>query len=114
MKTPIISARRESPRIPLKRSVEAQIQALIQLKADVYLKMSYLSKAEICQAFLITCHSIEGEVERLLKRYGPQATICVLPEGRRPIPYGGRSPSCLNQEALPSGPSRWELNRLGE
>ncbi|GFP29025.1 hypothetical protein HKBW3S33_02441, partial [Candidatus Hakubella thermalkaliphila] len=53
----------------------------------VYLKTSYLSDEEIRQALLLPCHSIEEEVERLLKRYGPQASICVLPEGPQTIPY---------------------------
>lgn len=42
---------------------------------------------EICQALLLPCHSIEEEVERLWKSYGPQASICVLPEGPQTIPY---------------------------
>lgn len=66
---------------------EAQIQALIQLKADVYLKTDYLSDEEIHDALLLPCHSIEREVARLLEVYGSQASICVLPEGPQTIPY---------------------------
>jgi len=66
---------------------EAQVQALVQLKADVYVKTSYLSDEEIRGALLRPCHSIEETLAQLLERYGPEATICVLPEGPQTIPY---------------------------
>lgn len=66
---------------------EAQAQALIQLKADVYVKASYLSDEEIRGALLLPCHSIEETLAQLLEKYGPEATICVLPEGPQTIPY---------------------------
>lgn len=66
---------------------EAQIQALIQLKADVYVKSSYLTDKQIEEALLKPCHSIEETLEKLLTRYGPRARVCVLPEGPQTIPY---------------------------
>jgi len=66
---------------------EAQVQALVQLKADVYVKSAYLTDEQIRDALLLPCHSIEETLERLLKKYGPQARICVLPEGPQTIPY---------------------------
>jgi nickel-dependent lactate racemase len=66
---------------------EAQVQAQIQLKADVYVKNSYLSDEQIREALLLPCHSIEETLAQLLKRYGPDATICVLPEGPQTVPY---------------------------
>jgi nickel-dependent lactate racemase len=66
---------------------EAQVQAQIQLKADVYVKSSYLSDEQIREALLLPCHSIEETLAQLLKRYGPDATICVLPEGPQTAPY---------------------------
>jgi nickel-dependent lactate racemase len=66
---------------------EAQVQAQIQLKADVYVKSSYLSDEQIREALLLPCHSIEETLAQLLKRYGPDATICVLPEGPQTVPY---------------------------
>jgi nickel-dependent lactate racemase len=66
---------------------EAQVQAQIQLKADVYVKTSYLSDEQIREALLLPCHSIEGTLAQLLERYGPDATICVLPEGPQTVPY---------------------------
>jgi nickel-dependent lactate racemase len=76
-----------TPGFAMQDQWEAQIQALIQLKADVYLKTSYLSDEEVCQALLLPCHSLEETVGRLLEKYGPQASICVLPEGPQTIPY---------------------------
>ncbi|MDW8102088.1 MAG: nickel-dependent lactate racemase [Anaerolineae bacterium] len=66
---------------------EAQIQALIQLKADVYVKSSYLTDRQIEEALLKPCRSIEETLEELLARYGPEARVCILPEGPQTIPY---------------------------
>ncbi len=66
---------------------EAQIQALVQLKADVYVKSSYLDAPALRQALLEPCAAIEETLATLLDRYGPEATICVLPEGPMTIPY---------------------------
>lgn len=65
---------------------EAQVQAQIQLEAEVYLRTDNLTPAEIESALLRPCPRIEETVEKLLARYGPQATICVLPEGPQTIP----------------------------
>lgn len=66
---------------------EAQVQALVQLKADVYVKSTYLTDEQIRDALLRPCHSIKGTLEQLCRRYGPEARICVLPEGPQTIPY---------------------------
>lgn len=60
---------------------QAQIQALVSLKADVYFYSRNLSEDEIERALLKPCHSIEATVNELLSRYGRKASICVLPEG---------------------------------
>ncbi len=65
---------------------EAQIQALIQQRADVYLYSDGLSHEQIRQALLIPCRSIEETLAELLARYGPQASVCVLPEGPQTVP----------------------------
>lgn len=65
---------------------EAQLQAQIQSRAEVYVKSDYLSDEEIRAALLLPCHNIEETVEELLGRYGPEARICVLPEGPQTIP----------------------------
>jgi len=74
------------PEFSVRDQWEAQIQALIQLKADVHLKSSYLTEEEVRKALLTPCISVEETVARLLERYGPEATICVLPEGPQTIP----------------------------
>ena len=66
---------------------QAQIHALICLKADVYLHTDNLTDEQVESAFLRPCHSIEETVTRLLAKVGDDATICVLPEGPQTIPY---------------------------
>jgi len=66
---------------------EAQIQAQIQLRADVYVRSDYLTPQQIMSALLKPSPCIEKTMEELLGRYGPQAMICVLPEGPQTIPY---------------------------
>jgi nickel-dependent lactate racemase len=66
---------------------QAQIQAQIQLKADVYVYSEYLTETQIREALLQPCRNIEQTLDRLLVNYGPGASICVLPEGPQTIPY---------------------------
>ena len=66
---------------------QAQIHALVCQQADVYFHSDNLSEAQIRGARLNPCPSIEETVAQLLKKYGPQATICVLPEGPQTVPY---------------------------
>jgi len=73
----------------------AQVQALAQLKADIYVKSTYLTDEQIRSALLKPCHRIEDTLERLLVVYGQSARIAVLPEGPQTIPYvsfSGRAP----------------------
>jgi lactate racemase len=66
---------------------QAQVQALIQLKADVYVYSDGLTDDKIRSAMFLPCRSIETTLEELLAKYGPQAKICILPEGPQTIPY---------------------------
>ena len=65
---------------------EASMQALIQLRAQVFLKSGYLSDEEVGRALLTPCHSIESTLAELTDRYGPDTSICVLPQGPQTIP----------------------------
>lgn len=65
---------------------EAQIQAMIQLWADVYLYSS-LSEDEVKKTHITPIPSIEACVAELQHKYGPNALIAVLPEGPQTIPY---------------------------
>ncbi|MCD4686870.1 MAG: nickel-dependent lactate racemase [Anaerolineae bacterium] len=66
---------------------QAQIQALISENADVYVYSDHLTDAQITEALLHPCTDIAALVDDLLHKYGPDATICVLPEGPQTIPY---------------------------
>ena len=59
---------------------QAQIQAQIQLKANVYVHSNHLTASQIRGAMLEPCENIEKTIQQLLARYGQNATICVLPE----------------------------------
>ena len=62
---------------------QAQIQAQIQLKADVYLKSGYLTAQQVAETHLTPVDSVEDAIAAC----APDARICVLPEGPQTIPY---------------------------
>ena len=64
---------------------EAQIQALIQQKAAVYLYSDGLPDEDIRQAWLQPCRDVAATVRELRVRYGPR--VGVLPEGPQTVPY---------------------------
>ena len=66
---------------------QAQIQAQIQLHARVHLFTDHLTSDQIRQAMLHPVRSIEDTVAQFVRDIGPQARICVLPEGPQTIPY---------------------------
>ena len=76
---------------PVADQWSAQVQALAQLKADIYVKSTCLNEEQIRSALLKPCQSIEDTVEKLLNEYGRRARIAVLPEGPQTIPYVCRS-----------------------
>jgi lactate racemase len=65
---------------------QAQIQALIQRRADV-LVCSSLPDEVIRAAHLTPCRDIAAAVTERLNRLGPQATVAALPQGPLTIPY---------------------------
>ncbi len=66
---------------------QAQIQAQIQLGADLYVKADGLSDEQLERAHVKPVADIEALISRELDRLGPSARICVLPEGPQTIPY---------------------------
>lgn len=66
---------------------QAQIQAQVQLKADVYVYADGLTDAQITDALFRPCRNLADTLAHLLAEYGPDATICILPEGPQTIPY---------------------------
>ncbi len=66
---------------------QAHIQALIQSRADVFVRSDGLTDDQIRAALLKPCRRIEETIVELLGRYGRGASICVMPEGPQTIPY---------------------------
>jgi len=66
---------------------QAQVQALVQQKAAVYVRSDGLSEDEIRSALLLPSLCIEDTIADLLGQYGRGASICVMPEGPQTIPY---------------------------
>ena len=66
---------------------QVQIQALIQLRAEVYVYSDGLTDAQIEQALFKPCRNLEQTVADLQARYGPDARICAIPEGPQTVAY---------------------------
>jgi lactate racemase len=66
---------------------QAQIQARIQQKADVYVYSDYLSDQQIRDALLIPCRDIAATIADLGTKYGLNARIGVLPDGPQTVAY---------------------------
>ena len=66
---------------------QVQIQAKIQLHADVYVHSAGLTDAQIQRALLRPCPDIAKTVTGIEAKLGRPATICVLPEGPQTIAY---------------------------
>jgi nickel-dependent lactate racemase len=66
---------------------QVQIQAQLQMKARVLVKSSGLSADEIRAAHFEPIDDVSAAVARALEEAGPQATLCVLPQGPQTIPY---------------------------
>ena len=79
----------ESPDYKKHDQWQVQIQALIQLDNDVYIKSDSLSDKQITEAHLIPINDVSSTVAELLKEKHLNGTVCVLPEGPQTIPYLG-------------------------
>ncbi len=66
---------------------QAQIQAQIQSRADVYVYSHRLTHEQIIGALFKPVDRIETTLAQLAAHFGPQARIAVLPEGPQTIPY---------------------------
>ncbi|GIK39485.1 MAG: hypothetical protein BroJett011_33180 [Chloroflexota bacterium] len=74
---------------------QVQIQALIQLRAEVYVYSDGLSDSQITGALFTPCRSIEQTVACLQEKYGPQARLCAIPDGPQTIAYVRTSASIM-------------------
>lgn len=67
---------------------EAQLQVGIQKRADVHVHSGPgLPPEEIRGMLLEPCPSIEDTLAQLMAKHGPEARLCVLPEGPQTIPF---------------------------
>ena len=72
---------------------QIQIQALIQLKAEVHVYSDGLSDEQIRRALFTPCNDIADTVNRLVEEIDPGAApgqvcrICAMPEGPQTIAY---------------------------
>ena len=64
-----------------------QIQAQIQLHAEVFVYSDGLTDEQIKGALFTPCRDIEGTVVQLQEKFGLGTRICVMPEGPQTIPY---------------------------
>jgi nickel-dependent lactate racemase len=69
---------------------QVQIQAKVQDYARVVMHTSYLSDDALATAHLTQTDDIARTVREALAEAGPDARVCVLPEGPQTIPYLGR------------------------
>ncbi len=65
---------------------QAQIQALVQRKAEVRVHSS-LPDSVVRAAHLTPCSDISASVQQRLEKLGPSARVAVLPQGPLTIPY---------------------------
>jgi nickel-dependent lactate racemase len=70
---------------------QVQVQALIQMKAKVFVKSDCLSDRQIRAAHFEPIHDVAAAVDQALRSAGPNATLCVLPQGPQTIPYLSQS-----------------------
>lgn len=68
---------------------EAQKLAMIQMEADCYL-YSLLDEKTVNDCMIQHVRNIEQTLEQLMDKYGPDATIAILPLGPLVIPYVGK------------------------
>jgi nickel-dependent lactate racemase len=83
----VLLERIQAPGFLMQDQWQAQIQAQIQLKAEVYVHSSNLSDEQIRRALLQPAPDLVNTLHSLVETYGPHARLCVLPEGPQTIPY---------------------------
>jgi nickel-dependent lactate racemase len=66
---------------------EALLQAGIQQQAEVHVYAGGLTPDETRGMLFEPCTDVQATLRALLQKHGPQARLCVLPEGPQTIPY---------------------------
>lgn len=65
---------------------QVQVQAIVQIKADCYV-YSTLDDETVAKAQYIPIHDVEETLAELMKKFGPNARVAVMPYGPLTIPY---------------------------
>ena len=71
---------------------EVQVQAQIQQHANVFLKADGLSDEDVRAAHLTPIDDVGAATHEQLRHAGPDAQLCILPEGPQTIPYLAMNP----------------------
>ena len=66
---------------------QVQIQAQIQIKAKVMVKTAGLTPDAVRAAHFEPIDDVAAAVSDAMRTAGPEATLCVLPQGPQTIPY---------------------------
>lgn len=66
---------------------QVQIQAMIQLRAEVQVYSQGLTEAQIRGALFTPCLDIEQAVSDLQRKYGPDMRLCAIPDGPQTVAY---------------------------
>jgi nickel-dependent lactate racemase len=66
---------------------QVQVQAMIQLHADVYVYSDGLTDRQIRDALFEPSRDIEATVTKLKHEAGKDARVCILPEGPQTVAY---------------------------
>jgi hypothetical protein len=77
----------EARRVTVPDQWQVQIQCRVQARARVLLHTRGLTTAELAAAHLEPAADVSATVRDELARLGPDATLCVLPEGPQTIAY---------------------------
>lgn len=80
----------EAPGFSRQDQWQVQIQARIQRKANVYLKSDCLTPDQIRSAHIHPVADLQAELDDIIDSHGPEATVCVLPQGPQTIAYVDR------------------------
>lgn len=66
---------------------QAQILAMIQIKAEIFVYSDNLSDEQLRKMKIKKCYNIHELVETFRMKHGNNISICILPEGPQTIPY---------------------------
>jgi len=73
--------------LPWQDQWQIQVQAQVATKADIFVYSENLSRESLESRLLRKSDKVEETIAELLKKYGPDASICILPQGPVTIPY---------------------------